>query len=405
MKEKIAVGIDLGSSKTVTVIGQLSEGELYPHIIGVGMQESSGLRKGVITDIEETINSLTAAIEEAERMAGVPVESAFVSISGKHIESSNQHGLVTIPRNREEIEQADIYRAIETAQAVAMPANREIIHVIPKTFTVDGQTGIRDPLGMSGARLEVDAHVVTDLVPHIRNLRKATEQAGLRAVNFVFGPLAAAKAVLNKKQKELGVVLIDIGHSTTGLVVYEEGDIYHSTVLPIGSDHITSDIAITLRTSMDVAEKVKMEYGSASPVMLSDKDTIDLSKFDNSEEELISRRYLAEVIQARLVEILLMVRSELKKVGRDSLLPAGAVLVGGGASLPGLVELTKDQLGLPVQLGFPMELKGMVDRLDDPRYTTAIGLMLWGIDEEESGFHAPRFNFGSLWDNVSQWFK
>lgn len=405
MKEKISVGIDLGSSKIVTVVGQVSEGEIHPHIIGFGIQEKSGLRKGVITDIEETVSALTASIEEAERMAGVPIERAVVSINGKHIESSNQHGMVTIPRNREEVEQADVYRVIETAQAVAMPSNREIIHVIPRTFMVDDQSGIRDPLGMTGNRLEVDAHVITDMVPHIKNLRKAAEQAGLRAVDFVFSPLASAKAVLNKKQKELGVVLIDIGHSTIGLVVFEEGDIYHSAVLPVGSDHITSDIAITLRTSMEVAEKVKLEYGSASPVLLSDKDVVDLSKLDSTEDQVISRRYLAEVIQARLVEILTMVRGELKKIGRDGMLPAGAVLTGGGVSIPGLVELAKDQLGLPVQMGFPIELKGMIDRLDDPRYTTAIGLMLWGIDEEESHLAPPRVSLNSLIDTLTQWFK
>lgn len=405
MQEKTAVGIDLGSSKVVTVIGQRGEGEVHPEIVGVGIQESSGLRKGVITDLEETVGALTASIEEAERMAGIPVEGAFVSINGKHIDSSNQHGLVTVPRGNEEIDQRDVYRVVETAQTVAMPPNREIVHVIPQTFTVDGQSGIKDPIGMTGARLEVDAHVITDLEPHIRNHRNALEGAGINSVDFVFSALASAQSALDRRQQELGVVLIDIGHSTTSMVVIEEDDVYHSAVLPIGADNVTADIAITLKTSMEVAEKVKQEYGSANPVLLSDKDTIDLANIDDSEDRVISRRHVAEVIQARLKEILTMVQGELKKIGRDGQLPAGAVLVGGGALTPGLIDLTKEELGLPASLGFPLELKGMVDRLDDPRYTTATGLMLWGMDEESPDFQAPDISLQSLYERFTDLFQ
>lgn len=401
MKEKVSVGIDVGDSQVVTIIGHRAEGETHPSVVGVGIHEGSGMRRGVVTDVEEAVSAISASVEEAERMAGLPAEAVQISIAGEHIASTNNKGLIAIARGRDEITHDDVIRVIETAQSVTVPANREILHVIPRMFMVDGQEGIKDPVGMSGARLEVDAHVITGSTPFIKNLRRTVEQAGVAIAGFVLAPLAASKAVMSKKQKELGVVLIDIGAGTTGIVVFEEGDIYHSAVLPVGSEHITSDVAIGLKTSLDVAERIKVEYGMASPVTLSDKDVIDLSKMDRDEEQVVSRRYVAEIIEARLGELFLMIKAELRKVGRDGMLPAGAVLVGGGAKLPGIVEAAKDHLGLPAQLGFPMELKGMVDKLDDPRYATAIGLMLWGMDEDETkGQFLPTVDITSLVDRI-----
>ncbi|MDD5606116.1 MAG: cell division protein FtsA [Patescibacteria group bacterium] len=405
MKEKVSVGIDIGDSQVVTVIGHRAEGEAYPNIVGVGIHKGSGMRRGVVTDVEETVASISAAVEEAERMAGLPAEAVYVSVNGEHIAATNNKGLIAIPRSKEEIGHDDVLRVVETAQSVTVPANREILHVIPRMFMVDGQEGIKDPVGMTGSRLEVDAHVITGSTPFIKNLRRTVEQAGVAIAGFVLAPLAASKSVLTKKQKELGVVLIDIGAGTTGLVVFEEGDIYHSAVLPIGSDHITSDIAIGLRTSLDVAERVKVEYGMASPITLSDKDTIDLSKLDRDEEQEVSRRYLAEIIEARLQELFLMIKAELRKVGRDGMLPAGAILVGGGAKLPGIVESAKDNLGLPAQLGFPVELKGMIDKLDDPRYATAIGIMLWGMDDESEKTVFPTFDVSSVITRIKELFS
>lgn len=405
MKEKITVGIDIGSSQVVTVIGHRQEGEAHPNIIGVGVREDSGLRKGVVTDVEETIAAITTSLEEAERMAGVPIDNVYISINGEHIQASNTRGLVSIAA-KGEISQDDVLRAIESAQTVALPANREIIHVIPRAFIVDGQEGIKDPIGMTGTRLEVDAHVITGATPFIKNLSRTAEQAGVRVSNFVLAPLAASTSVLSKKQKELGVIVLDIGSGTTGLVVFEDGDVYHSAVLPIGSSHITADIAIGLRTSLDVAEQVKVEYGMASPVTLGDKDTIDLAKFDKSEDQVISRRYVAEIIEARLMEIFLMVKTELRKVGRDGMLPAGVVLVGGGSKLPGIVDSAKDHLALPAQIGFPIELRGMVDRLDDPRFATSIGLMMWGMDDSNTvPAYAHEPNFGLVLSKIRNWFK
>ncbi|MFH0912106.1 MAG: cell division protein FtsA [Patescibacteria group bacterium] len=404
MREKVTIGIDVGSSEVVAIVGQRGEDEMHPNIIGVGVQENSGLRKGVVTDVEETVAAITGALDKAERMAGVPIEGAFISINGEHIQSANTRGLISVAHS--EVGSDDIMRVIESAQTVALPANREIIHVIPRTFIVDGQDGIRDPIGMSGTRLEVDAHVITGSSPFIRNLQKTVEQAGVSIANFVLSPLAASKAVLSKKQKELGVVVVDIGAGTTGLVVFDEGDVCHSAVLPIGSGHLTSDIAIGLRTSLDVAEKVKIEYGMASSLMLSDKDTVDLSRFDKSEDQVISRRYIAEIIEARLMEIFMMIKTELRKVGKDGMLPAGAVLVGGGAKLPGIIDFAKDHLGLPAQIGFPIELRGVVDRLDDPRFVTAIGLVLWGLDENNNLSSFSREpNFGGVFARLKNWFK
>ena len=405
MKEKIIVGIDIGSSQVVTIIGHRQEGEAYPNIIGVGVREGSGLRKGVVTDVEETIIAITTSLEEAERMAGVPIDNIYISINGEHIKASNTRGLISIAA-KGEISRDDVLRAIESAQTVALPANREIVHVIPRAFIVDGQEDIKDPIGMTGTRLEVDAHVITGATPFIKNLARTAEQAGVRVSSFVLAPLAASTSVLAKKQKELGVIVLDIGSGTTGLVVFEDGDVYHSAVLPIGSSHITADIAIGLRISLEVAEQIKVEYGMASPVTLSDRDTIDLSKFDKSEDQVVSRRYVAEIIEARLMELFLMVKTELRKVGRDGMLPAGAVLVGGGSKLPGIVDSAKNHLGLPAQIGFPIELRGMVDKLDDPRFATSIGLMMWGMDDSNTvPDYAHEPNFGLVLSKIRNWFK
>ena len=404
MKEKVSVGIDIGDSQVVTVIGHRAEGETHPNVVGVGIHKGSGMRRGVVTDMEEAISAITASVEEAERMAGLPVEMAYISITGEHILSSNNKGLIAISRGRDEITHEDVTRVIETARAVTVPANREMLHVIPRMFIVDGQEGIRDPVGMSGARLEVDAHVITGSSPFIKNLRRTMEQAGVNIASFVLAPLGASKAVITKRQKELGVVLIDIGAGTTGIVVFEDGDIYHSAVLPIGSDHITGDIAIGLRTSLEIAERIKVEYGMASPITLSEQDTIDLSKIDKNETEAVSRRYVAEIIDARLNELFLMIKAELRKVGRDGMLPAGAVLVGGGSKLMGIIDSAKENLGLPAQLGFPIELTGMMDKLDDPRFATAVGLMLWGMDEDEDKTIFPSVDFTSIVSKIKDLF-
>lgn len=405
MREKTASGLDIGSSQITCVIGHRNEEETQPTVLGVGTAFHSGLRKGVVTDVEETTRAISAALLEAERMAGLPLGAAYISVNGQHIQSLNSRGVIAVGRGRDEITPDDVLRVIETAQALSLPANREVIHVIPRTFAVDGQGGIKDPVGMTGNRLEVDAHVITGSMPFNRNLRRTIEQGRVHLADLVLAPLAASKAAISKKQKELGVALVDIGSGTTGLVVFEEGDVYHSAVLPVGGADLTNDLAIVLKTSLEVAEKLKLEHGSAVPAGLSDKESIDLAKYDPKEELVVSRRFLADIIGARLGEIFGMVRNELEKVGRDGKLPAGIVLTGGAAKMPGIVDAAKRSLQLPAQVGFPLELRGMIDRLDDPRYTTAIGLMLWGMEEGESRFLARELSFGNLLSKIRSIFR
>ena len=399
-KEDIIVGIDIGSSQTRTVIVQSFSNDEPVRIIGVGTAESFGLRKGVIVDFEETIKSINESVDKAEKNSGITVNSAIVSLGGNHIMSQSSKGVSAVGRADGEVTVDDIERVINAAQAISVPANKEIVHIIPKNYFLDDQKNIKDPLGMTGVRLEVDATIIEGSTPVIKNLAKCIEQAGIKIDGLVLAPLAAAKACLSKRQKELGVVLVDIGGGTTSVAVYEESELLHVTVLPIGGNNITNDVAIELRTSVDVAERVKIEYGNAMPNEISKKEDINLAEIDPQEEGIVSRHHCAEIIEARLAEIFEMVNAELKKIGRERLLPAGVVLTGGTAKLPGAVDLAKDILGLPSQAGFPKPLGGLVDKVDEPSYATVMGLVLWGLDSmselrgESSGF--VKRTFGGL---------
>lgn len=379
-KEDIIVGIDIGSSFVRTVIVQSFSSDEPVRIIGVGAAESFGLRKGVIIDFEETIKSINESVDKAEKNSGITVSSTIVSLGGNHIMSQSSKGVIAVGRADGEVTADDIERVINAAQAISVPANKEIVHIIPKNYFLDDQKNIKDPLGMTGVRLEVDATIIEGSTPVIKNLAKCIEQSGIKLDGLVLAPLAAAKACLSKRQKELGVVLVDIGGGTTSVAVYEESELLHVTVLPIGGNNITNDVAIELRTSVDVAERVKIEYGNAMPNEISKKEDINLAEIDPQEEGIVSRHHCAEIIEARLAEIFEMVNEELKKIGRERLLPAGVVLTGGTAKLPGAVDLAKDILGLPSQAGFPKPLGGLVDKVDEPSYATVMGLVLWGLD-------------------------
>jgi cell division protein FtsA len=378
-KEQIVTGIDIGSTKVVTCVGAPKEGII--DIIGVSNQPNSGVRKGVITDIEETISAITASLEEAERMAGIPIESALLSISGTQISCTHSKGIIAISRSDGEISEIDVERVIEAAKTVAIPPNQEIIHIIPQYFTIDEQEEqIKDPIGMSGVRLEVNTQVINSSTSSIRNLTKCISQAGIEIEELVFTPLATADILLSKKQKEAGVVLLDIGAMTTEMIVFEEGNMIHAKVLPIGSSYITNDIAIGLRTTMEAAEKIKVRHANANIKKIKDSEQIQLSSFDPTANNKVSRKYLAEIVEARLIEIFSMVKDELKNIKKDGLLPAGVVFTGGGSNISGLTEFSKEYLRLPAQLGNPIvEVSGMVDKLDDPVYTASVGLMLRGI--------------------------
>ncbi|MFA7209013.1 MAG: cell division protein FtsA [Parcubacteria group bacterium] len=405
----IIVGIDVGSSSVRTVIAQIFPEEEKPRIIGVGSASSTGVRKGVIVDLEDATKSINESVEQAERTSGVTINQAIVSIGGNHIVSQNSKGVIAVGRADGEVTEDDVARVINAAQAISIPANTEIIHIIPRNYSLDDNKNIKDPLGMNGVRLEVDAMIVEGSTPFIKNLTKCVEQSGIAILDFVLAPLAATKASLTRRQKELGVVLVDIGGGTTSVVVFEENDLLHTAILPIGGNHITNDIAIGLRTSIDVAEKVKLEYGNALPKEISKREEIDLAGIDSHEEGIVSRYHVAEIIEARLEEILILVNKELKSIGRERLLPGGVVLVGGTAKLPGAVDLAKDVLGLPAQTGFPIQLGGLIDKVDDPSYVTAVGLVLWGLENANAvrggrGIGGFSSGIGESVEGIKKWF-
>ncbi|PIR96781.1 MAG: cell division protein FtsA [Candidatus Doudnabacteria bacterium CG10_big_fil_rev_8_21_14_0_10_41_10] len=412
MKEFVSVGLDIGTSVIRVVVGKSSEEEKSPSIIGIGEAPAAGLRKGVIVDVEEAVSSISQALEKAERMTGIPVDHAVVSVGGAHIVSLESHGVIAVSRADGEITEADIVRVVDASQAISIPPNREILHVIPKTFTVDGQAGIKDPLGMSGIRLEVDSQIIQASVPFIKNLTKCIIRVGLEVDDLVLAPLAASQAVLTKRQKELGCVLINIGGGTTGIAIFEEGELMHTNVLPIGASHITNDLAIGLRITIDTAELVKLEYGTAQKTGIKKDEEINLASLDSFEEGTVQRLQVAEIIQARLEEIFDMVNKELKALGRDGQLPAGAVLTGGGAKLPGIMELAKKELRLPIQIGGPKNISTVIDRVDEPGFCTAVGLVLWGNEyvKPSSGTLAlkkitSRVIPAGLQEKVGGWFK
>jgi len=381
MTEEIYTGLDVGSHAVRVAVGKLvptSDGKEQMHIIGAVEVPSSGVNKGTITNLEDAVSSISRALEQAERITGVPVNSAWVGISGGHIISQESRGVIGVGRSDGEIREEDVERAIEAARTVATPTNYEIIHVIPKSFIVDGQRGVKDPVGMNGIRLEVDALIIQGLGSQIKNLTKAVYRTGMNIEDLVFSILATAEAVVSDRQKELGVCVVNIGASTTSLVVYEEGDVLHTSVLPIGSDHITSDIALGLRTSIDVAEQVKLRYATCTPEEVNKKDEINLAELGAPEDEIVGRRFIADITLARAQEIFEYVDKELKKVERSGMLPAGLVLTGSGAKLPGMLDIAKATLRLPVSLGNAIGITSVIDRANDPGLSTAIGLVLWG---------------------------
>lgn len=381
-KEEIFVGLDIGSFKITTVVGRTDEeGEL--NIIGVGTSFNTGVRKGIVNEIEETVSGISESMETAERMAGVQLDSATININGSHISSFNSKGVVAVGKANQEVTYEDTIRVDEAAQAVQIPTNKEILHVIPRIYSIDGQEGVKDPVGMTGVRLEGEVQIVTVSQPAVRNLKKCVSQGGIQIEDIIASPLATSKAVASKREKELGCVVLDIGSSTTGIIVYEDERPLYVSVLPVGSAHITNDIAIGLRTSIDVAEKVKIKYGTSLTKTVPEKEKIDLSEIDMNEEGIIPRKHVAEIIEARLTEMFSMVKNELKKIGRDGQLPGGAILSGGGAKLEDIDQVAKNILKLPCVIGKPHNLKGMVDKIYDPRFSAAVGLMLYQLEERE----------------------
>lgn len=382
------VGLDIGSAFVRTVIAQEAPGEDRLRIVGVGSLPSQGMRRGAVVDIEEAVQAVNASVEQAETMAGVAAQDVTVGLGGTEIFSQDSKGVVAVGKADGEVLNDDIQRVLQAAQSIPLPLNKEILHVLPKSYRLDDQKDIKDPLGMHGVRLEVDALIIGGSSPHIKNTARCVEQAGMVLSSTVVEPLASSLAILNKKQKELGVVAVNIGSATTSLAVFEEGELLHVAVLPVGAAHITHDIAIGLRTSIDLAEQVKIHFGTALSHEVDKHEDIDLSKLDVQEEGLVSRYHVTEIIEARVEEILHFVNEELKKIGRAGLLPAGVVITGGGSKLPGVVEMAKEVLRLPAQVGYPQPLGGILDKVDDPEFATALGLVLWAQQNADThGFH------------------
>ncbi len=389
MQERVIVGIDVGTTKICVLVGELDrDGKL--NIVGVGTCPSQGLRRGVVVNIEETVTSIAAALDRAERLSGKKLTTAYVGIAGSHIESENSKGFVAISPSHRDIIQNDISRAIEVARAIPLTANREVIHVIPRGYVVDGQEGIKNPIGMSGFRLEVETHIITGSVSSIHNLIKCVHKSQVEIEDLVLEPLASSEAVLDDGETDLGVALIDIGGGTTDVAVFSDGAIWHTVVLPIGGNLITSDIAIGLRLPFAVAEELKITYGHCDPTTIAEDDMIDLAQFMPDCNDLVPRKLLAEIIQARVEELFNMVHEELKKSGYDGMLPAGLVITGGTAELPGILDVAGQTLDLPARIGSPIGLLGLADSISRPAYATSVGLLLWGlrhtslfIDEEE----------------------
>jgi len=385
MKNQLVAGLDIGSTEIRLVIGQLVPTELGEklQIVGAVSSPSEGISKGTINSIEDATSAISACLEKSERLLGVSVSNIWLGINGPNLKCEKSRGVVAVSKSDNEINADDVSRAIEAAQALAVPPNYEILHVVPMEYKVDNQEAVKNPIGMSGVRLEVECLVIQSLSSQIKNLAKSIERANLGIEDLIFSGLATASAVLDNKQKELGVALVNIGATTTTLVVYEEGELMHACVLPVGSGLITADIAIGLRCPITLAEKVKIKYGSAKAEQFNKKDEIDISDLLHEEDlhdeiSIISRKYVSEIIEARVEEILARIDAEFKKIDRSGMLPAGVVLVGGGAKLSDLVEVSKKALRLPVSIGTNKNVPTVVDKVNEADYLTALGLAIWG---------------------------
>jgi len=375
--ETIITGLDIGTTKVCAVIGQINElGRI--DIIGVGTAPSFGLRKGVVVNIDNTVKSISKAIEEAELMAGVEVESVYTGIAGGHIKGINSRGVVAISSRTHEITQADVDRVVDAARAISIPIDREVIHVIPQEFIVDDQDGIKDPVGMSGIRLEAEVHIITGAVSSIENIIKSVHRAGYEVEDIVLEPLASAEAILTNEEKELGVVLVDLGGGTTDIIMFLNGSIWHTGIIALGGNHVTNDIAIGLRTPAQSAEIIKKKYGCAYTDMVDPQEVIEVPAVGGRAPKKVSRKFLSEIIQPRMEEILGLVQREIKISGFDELIAAGAVVTGGGSLLEGTVELAEKVLEIPVRLGIPEKVGGLSDTVNTPLYATGVGLVLYG---------------------------
>jgi len=374
MEDQILIGIDIGTTKICTLVAH-EEGPGQMRILGAGMEPSQGLRRGAVVDLQAAAQAVARSVDKAERTSGVEVLSAMVSLAGSNVSSVNSRGVVGVAGRV--IDEADVARAVDAARAVAIPHNREIVHVIQRGFNVDGLDGIRIPLNMHGYRLEVETHIITATAASIENLRQCVAAAGVEAAQFVLNPLASAEVVLTEAERQMGVIVCDVGGGTTDMAIYVDGDVWHTAVLAIGGNHITSDIAQVLHLPTTQAEEIKLQHGHANPAEIDPQQYFNLRPFGEQDVVRASHLELVEIIHARTEEIFTMVVQEIKRSGYDGLLPAGMVLTGGVSALPGIRTIASQALGLPVRIAGPENLIGMTDRLDSPAFSTSVGLLRW----------------------------
>ncbi len=403
----IITGLDIGTVKVCAVIGQINEmGGI--NIMGVGMAPSSGLRKGVVVNIDNTVKSITQAIEEAELMAGVEIESVYTGIAGGHIKSFNSRGVVAVSGKSREITQNDVDRVIDAARAISIPIDREVIHVIPQEFIVDDQDGIKDPIGMSGIRLESEVHIITGAIASIENIIKSINRAGYEVEDIVLEPLASAESLLTEEEKELGVVLVDLGGGTVDVIMFIKGSIWHTGVISLVGNHITNDITIGLRTPITSAELIKKRYGCAMIDMVDSQEIIEVPGVGGRSGKKIAKKFLAEIIQPRMEEIFELVKREMKMSGFDEMIGAGAVLTGGTSLLSGSAELAEKILNIPVRVGYPEKVGGLVDKINSPIFSTGVGLVLYGSKNASMKdlYKGTEENiFSNIIKRLGMWFK
>lgn len=403
-ENNLIVGLDIGTSKVVAIVGEVTaDGEI--EIIGIGTQPSRGLKKGVVVNIESTVQSIQRAVEEAELMAGCQIRSVYAGIAGSHVKSINSHGIVAI--KEKEVMPADVARVIDAAKAVAIPADQRILHVLPQEFLIDNQEGIRDPISMSGVRLESRVHLVTGAVSAAQNIIKCVRRCGLEVDDVILEQLASSAAVLTDDEKELGVCLVDIGGGTTDIAVFTEGAIRHTAVIPIAGDQVTNDIAVALRTPTQYANDLKIKYACALRQLATDDETIEVPSVGDREPRRLARQTLAEVVEPRYEELLTLVQAELRRSGFEEICAAGIVLTGGSSKMEGVIELAEEIFHMPVRLGVPQHVSGLVDVIRNPIHATGVGLLLFG-NKQQHGFSSQELeeNTGdSLWSKMKSWFQ
>ena len=380
-QDEIIVGLDIGTTKIAAIVGEVTEDGT--DIIGIGTAASKGLRKGVVVNIDATVKAIKSAIVEAENMAGCEISTVYASISGGHIRGLNSHGVVAV--KDKEIRETDVGRVIDAAKAMAIPLDREVLHVLPQQYIIDDQDGIRDPLGMAGVRLESKVHIVTTAVTSGQNVVKCANRCGLQVADLVLDALGSAEAVLEDDEKELGVALIDIGGGTADIALFSDGALVHTAVLPLGGGHVTNDIAVGLRTPLESAEQIKKKYGCALPNLVEEDDTMEVPSVGGRDPRILSRQLLVKIVQPRIEEIFEHIRCEIARSGYWDSLAAGAVLTGGATIMDGVPELGEDVLGLPTRRGLPRGIGGLTDVVRSPMYSTGVGLVRFGTREEQVG--------------------